>query len=447
MAIPVVEGTPTTFADAANTTSRVILNPLSSAIGEWLQLGITMDGGAASFAPPAEFTVVFERALGGGAYFWLGKRLVDGTEPVSYTIGSASESGTGICFRVSGCDGTDCVDILSSCDYVSGAGGEMCCPEAYAECDNSLILHWGGSDDGTVTLTKPAGDTTIAGGALSGNASGTETIVSSLGQASAGYTTFAFIDNSEPGEESIGITIVLRSTSTPAAYPAQPVRRCCSISTSELTVALTYPLPFGTVDGDTLLLVQESDTTGILVNPGSAFTSIDDTSNTSIWAHALYKIASSEGASFTGSTTTSSSKQGYMRRIVNADTSTPINQHSVATGTSTSMLASTITPSVNNCLLYYVGAADDDDLAFNTGYPSGYTGIFSAHSTEGGDCSFIIAGNTQTSAAATGPVAGSLSASEEWIAFNISIQPEGGGGFTAVNRRTLGPRVGSRSIY
>lgn len=433
MAVPVVQGTPTTFVDAVNATSRTITKPLLAVAGEWLILGVAMDGGAA-LTPPAEFTTIFETVLGGGAYFWVGKRLVDETEGLTFTIGSNSEAGSGICFRVSGCDGTDCVDILSSMDYISGAGGEYTCPEAWAECADSLVLHWGGCDDGSVVLTKPSGDTAIAGGDLGSNTAGTEIIVSRLDQATAGYTGFAFVDSSEAGEETIGLTLVLRSTSTPSSYPAQAVRRCWSISVPELTTALTYIKPFGTVDGDTLVLIQISDTTGILSNPGSAFTSIDDTSNTAIWAHALYRVASSEGASYVGSSTTSSSKSGAMCRVVNANAS-PLDEHSVATGTDAAPTGSTITPSVDNCLLFFAAAADDDDLTYNTGYPTGYTGIFSAPQQQGADCSFILAAITQTSLAATGSVAGALSATEEWIAFNFAIKPVGGAPPPGASRR------------
>jgi hypothetical protein len=37
--------------------------------------------------------------------------------------------------------------------------------------------------------------------------------------------------------------------------------------------------------------------------------------------------------------------------------------------------------------------------------------------------------------------------SENWIIIAASFKAASGGGFTAVNRRTLGPRVGSRSAY
>lgn len=301
-------------------------------------------------------------------------------------------------------------------DSATGMG----CPILWSETDDALILRISCQDLGTATITSTP-DTTDVVNSLGNNSGGVTLSITEEDQASAGYVAFKRFATSTTNEEFFCMTLALRSTSTAAAYPAQPVVRNVQQRFPNTSIALVYPPPHGLVDDDLLVMIQSCDTTGCLAPPMD-FDSIQDSSNTAVFHQAYYKVAASESGDYTGSDTDSVPKLGALLRIVNADPAAPINTSSVATGTSSAPTASTITPSVDNCLLLFTAGADDDDSDL-AGQPSGYTDIWTTDTTIGADLSHIIAMETQTSAAATGSVAGALAASEEWVAINIAITP------------------------
>lgn len=429
MAVPVI-ATQTTFVDGANTTSRTINKPASTASGDWLVCIISMDGSGAVTLTGSTFTTAFQ-LNGNTNSFAVFTREVDGTEGASFTVGSSSEMGAGVMMRITGGDSTEITDVLSVFHGHPGVNGEINAPILYSETDDALIIHACGSDSGLTALTKPSADTAIVTNLASSSAAGQLT-VSSIDQASAGYTATAHFATSLVGEEHICVTIALRSTSTVSAYPDQPVVRCQSQRAPLATQAMDIKKPYGTVDDDLLIAAAVSDIASTLT-PDGTFTSVQNSNNGTVCYTQLYRrIASSEGASYTWSNTTTASKMAVMLRIVNYDTATPIDNSSVATGNDSTIDASTITPSVDNCLLLFLGGADDDDVTYNSGYPTGYTNLLTLGSTQGSDSTLMFAFNTQTTAAATGTVTGNLTVGEEWVAILAAIKPDAGGGTPVV---------------
>jgi hypothetical protein len=420
MASPVI-ASQSTFADTTNGTSRTIGKPTGTSSGDWLVLIVMMDGSSNITVSGSTFTELIQYNLStvsGGV--WL--READGSEGSTFTIGSASEAGTGICLRITGGDSTDIIDALSSFyGFPSTAGsGAIKAPMCYNASADSLVIYAAGCDNGSTTIAKPTGTTDVSIN-TSATTAAAQLTVSSADQASAGYTTDGLsFTSSSNAEEAISFTIVLRSTAT-QSFPAQAVVRCGSYAAPDGAVSnsLVFKTPYGTVDDDLLIACAVADSASRLV-PDAGFTSIQDSSNSFVWAQAYYRVAATEPASYTWSTSTAS-LCGSMLRIVNADPADPINVSSVATGSDSAPTASTITPDENDCLLLFLSGNDDDDNTFDGGIPTGYTGLFSMGTAQGADSGIILAMDTQTTAAATGAVAGALTASEEWVAINIAI--------------------------
>lgn len=420
MTVPSIQGTPTTFASLANSTTRLISKPTGTTTGEWLVCIVSMDG-SGTLSIDGSFTEAFQ-LNGSTNSLAVFVRKVDGTEGGSFTITSASESGAGVMFRVQDGDTTNIVDVISVFHGFPPVNGELEAPILYAESDDTLIIHACGADNGTTTLTKPSGDTAVVTNIANASTASAQLTVSRIDQTSAGYAAHAHFTTSLAGEEAISLTIALRSTSTPATYPAQPVIRSVAQHAPLTTQNMNIKKPYGTVDDDLLIAAAVSDVTGTLTPDGS-FTSIRDTSNTAVWSQMYRRVAASEPASYTWSNTTAAAKSAVMLRVVNVDTTTPVDTSSQNTGTSTSIDASTITPSVDNCLLLFLGGADDDDVTYNSGFPTGYTNLLTLGSTQGNDSTIMFAFNTQTTKGATGTITGTLTASEEWIAFLAAVAP------------------------
>lgn len=438
MAVPVIAST-TTFADSSNTTSRTINKPSGTASGDWLVAIIAMDG--LNAVTMADFTEIFQ--LPAQAHILAAfKRLVDGTEGANFTVGSSSETGCGVMMRITGAAAADCVDVVSVAQMLPAISGECAAPILYAESADTLIIHACGSDNGVTALTKPTADTEVVtniGGSLT---AGAQLTVSSLDQASAGYAAFAHFTSSLTSEDATVFTIAVRSTSTPAAYPAQPVMRNCSMCMRQASQVTPLEKPYGTIDGNLLIAAAVTDVASTLT-PDVSFTSIEDTANGTVaYAQLYYKYASSEPASYEWANSTTASKLAVMMRMANHHASAPDAGSTANTGTTDTPTSTSFTPSADNCLILFLAGADDDDVTYNSGFPTGYTNILTMGSTQGNDATMILAFKTQTTAAATGAVTASLAAAEEWIAIAAAIAPPagGGGGFQAAWAR------GSNSI-
>lgn len=421
MASPVIASSASDNTSGTNKTSWSITKPSGTVDDDWLLLCISVDGTPSITVPSGfeEIRLVTNSTHTVGAW---AKRASSEGAGYSITTG-ASEQGDMVMMRVTGCTATTLAEFVNavSVGLNNGTFAPLLAP--YITTPDTLIVSLCGSDaGGSAAITKPGAFTSVYSATGTGTTDASISI-SYLEQAAAGYPTETS-NTLSAADEWISITIVINSTTTESAYPAHAFIAGIEYRSPVATLALVYDKPWGTVDGDLLVLIQSADVTAVLSNPGSAFTSRHDTSNTAIWLQILSRIASSEGSSYTGSNTTSSAKQGALLRIKNHDPSAYWNNSTVNSGTSSAPAVTAFTPSVDNGLNLVGMAADDDDVTNGAGFPSGFTGIFSLENTASNDNSMILARNEQTTAASTGTAAMSMDASEEWIAFNILIAPE-----------------------
>ena len=416
------------FADTSNATSRNIGKPSGTASGDWLFLAVSIDA-AATIGTPSGFTSVFnQQEPGGSMSLAVFKRKADGTEGGTFTVATSSEIANGIIIRVTGADSTEALDAMSvwggSLNAIRSSG-VIPTLDAYAACsDGSLVLQVAALDDGAASFSAtPSGHTSVA--TVGASSSGTSMSMHSKTMASQGYvgpSSWTFSDDTEDGW---AVTLVIRASAN-TSYPAQPVIRCMNALHQPSGTAASILKPYGTVDAETLLLVQTGKSASTLTPP-AGFTSIQDTSNgTDVYHQAYYKLASGEGGSYSVALSTASGPICTLMRIVGASTSSPIDASSVATGTDTSPTASTITPTADNCLILYTEGNDDDEVVTDSGYPAGYSGVYAESNDDGTDCGMILARKEQTTAAATGSAAGSFTATEQWVAFHIAVKPAGG---------------------
>lgn len=433
MASPTIRSS-TVVNETANATSRNITKPTGTASGDWLILIAAVDGVATgSYVPPSGFSEVLLRTTGTGAFCAIHVKEAGGSEGASYTVGTASEtcSFALICIDGSTTTASTVAELIDSMSSAQGTSTYVLNPDMYVRSNDTLVFRVCAADGGaTASITQPGSHTSIVNN-TSGGTTRVSFSVCHADQASAGYAG-KLNHTLSAADDWVGVTFAVASTTTQEALPAHPVIAGLSYAAPDAVTALTYPKPWNTIDGDLLVLIQCSDTTGILSNPGSAFTSRHSVSNTAIWLYILSRIASSEGSSYTGSNTTSSAKQGVLLRIINHDPTNYWDDSGTATGTDASPTASTLTPTYDNCINLAGFAADDDDVTDDTGYTATYTGVFKLETTYSNDSSLMLQRKEQTTATATGSIAMTMGASEEWIAYNILIAPTpagGGGGF------------------
>lgn len=418
MAVPIIQSS-ASFADTSNQTSRTINKPTGTASGDLLILSVSIDA-AATVTTPTGFTL--ERRViepSGSMSLYQFYRVADGTEGATFTIDSTSEYATGVILRITGAESTGYLDTFSTAKGELDTSSVAYLPDVYASGNDSLILSIIGVDGGSITVGTPSGFTSVVN--QTGGTSGTTLAVASKDQASAGYVGANSATISSATEEYCAITMVVRSTTSTVASDF-PILKNFEYVMPATGVAGTYDLPHGTASGDTLLLLQEADVNSFTT---TGYTLIQESNvSTTIYSKSYYRVADgSEASTFTGLPSATGSRIGVLARVTNADTSSPIDQSSVATGTNTEPTATSITPTVNNSLIIWQVGADDADLTFNSGYPSGFTGILAVGSTEGSDSTLMLARLNQTTAAATGSMAGSLTVTEEWVATAFSIKP------------------------
>lgn len=429
MAAPVAAASPPTFAESANATSRTINKPTSTASGDLLVLIVSIDA-TATITMPAGFTALMNQLEPSStmslAISW---RIADGTEGSTFTVTSTSEIANGVIIRVTGAAATAPIDAMSiwagEVNAIRSAG-VIPTLQAYSACSaGALILQVLAIDDGTTSISAtPSGHTSIT--TLGASSSGTKLAVYEKSLSAEGYAGLASWTINDDTEAGFSVTLVIRA-STATNLPAQPVMRCMNVLHQPSGIAATLLKPYGTVDNDLLVLVQSGKVVSTLTPPG-AFTSIYDTNNAGAIYHQAYqRIASSEGASYSVASSTAAGPICTMMRFTGAATSSPIDTSSSSTGSSATPTAPTITPAAANCFILYTEGNDDDEVTTNSGFPSGYTGIYAESNDDGTDCGIILAFVTQTTATATGTAAGSYTASEEWVAGHIAIKPAAGG--------------------
>ncbi len=133
--------------------------------------------------------------------------------------------------------------------------------------------------------------------------------------------------------------------------------------------------PTGTVDGDLLIVFVGSNARTETVNSvPSGWTLIvsdDSAAANNAILYTYYKIASSEGASWTWGWTGSTANKGWgALRFDTFQTASPINTSAIGQDTNdgTANYTNTITPTVDNCMLVMIALAKDNSTTGASGY-------------------------------------------------------------------------------
>lgn len=211
------------------------------------------------------------------------------------------------------------------------------------------------------------------------------------------------------------------------------------------SVVLTRPAAW--VSGDTAYVGIYKESSAA-ITPPSGWTELSGSpfaNSTNFWSHVFRKVlGGSEPSTYTWSWTGSVWREGGGLSVTNTDLTTPENQGPSATATTSANATITcpaLTPSVANTLILCVGFNfADTTYTSNDGMTEriDFGGRAFTFATETGPSSGVSTGaNTFTS-----------SSSAQNTGISILIQEvQGGGGFTAKQRRSfgqLGARVGSR---
>lgn len=416
-------GTPTKFADSTNFTTRDLSYISGGTTNDWYHLVVGSDGGAVN--TPTGWTLkeyVFEPGDSCRQYLFV--RKYTGSEGSTVTITSDSDKLTGIMYIVRGADSTDSIDVISTAAGELGKAPNARCPNAWNACLNSYVIR-AVTGDGGSTFTTPASHTLLDSQAEVGT-SGVGVAIAYKSAASAGYVDSAYFASSAATEEYCGMTIIVRSTSTLESFGNNPVMRCMSFITPPTNAGGAFRKPYGTVSGDFLIMSRVMDGTyANNVNTAYSFSTAAHSDNGgAVYLYTDYKYAGgSEPTDYTAFTASAGAYGGSLRRYVNVHATLAWDQFTSNTGTNTAPTGSTLTPSVDNCMIEWSAGADDDDVTYDTGYPSGHTGMYAVGQQEAADCTLMLSHLNQTTKGATGSVAGSLDLTEEWVVHLYAIRP------------------------
>ena len=185
--------------------------------------------------------------------------------------------------------------------------------------------------------------------------------------------------------------------------------------------------PSGTAEGDCLIAevclgVAQRTLTGPV-----GWTKIDEQDQGTADIHLYRKIAgASEPSAYTFNLNNSSKVVGFITRFSGSFPVDPVDVTGGNTSQSSSPTAPTITPTETPTMLYAGFGADDDDATDDTGYPSGYTGIYIRQSTGSGANTGGAAYKSYSGTSATGTAAFSINASEGWGAIHLALYEETG---------------------
>jgi hypothetical protein len=172
----------------------------------------------------------------------------------------------------------------------------------------------------------------------------------------------------------------------PPAYASFAEAKSGGTSTPTTVTSITVDKPAGTVDGNLLVAVVTWDadsgpgTVGTVPNGWTQlylnkYTYSGSEVEVGVW----WKIASSEGASYTWGWSTAEAVYAYILRITGNDTSNPINAWGItADGSSsygTSPTCPTVTTTVADTLILRLFGSDRGMTDIDGDYPSGHTGI------------------------------------------------------------------------
>ena len=194
-----------------------------------------------------------------------------------------------------------------------------------------------------------------------------------------------------------------------------------------LVTDITINKPSGVVENDLIVAVICLSGNGTVSSP-AGWNGIQSSNTSAVSIATFYKVAgASEGASYLF-TYSSGNEQayGFIIRFDGEDTTTPINISGMTSGTSATPTCPSVTTTKDGCLILNLFGADDHDVTIDDGEPSGTTVITVDESDNAGDaCSGGAAYLTQANAGASGTAAFALTASEEWIAITVGIEPAG----------------------
>jgi hypothetical protein len=223
--------------------------------------------------------------------------------------------------------------------------------------------------------------------------------------------------------------------------------------------SITITKPTGTVDNDVMLAVLSGD--GGSITPPAGWTIVQSLPATD--ADQIFevyrKVAATEGPSYQFNLSGVFEVVAAILTYSGADTTSPINASSERAGGSDeadpqTVIATAITPSVDNCMIVYFGSVDLTNTATVAWtHPSGYTERVDEDGANG-LCPLEVAELLQTSAASTGAVSAvadnNNSRTGETLAILVALTPAGGAASGqptgARNSGVPGMRIGGSSF-
>lgn len=189
--------------------------------------------------------------------------------------------------------------------------------------------------------------------------------------------------------------------------------------------ALEITKPTGTVNGDLLIAHLGSNAT---TSYGSlaGWTEIKKDTQINISGITLWKIASSEGASFTFTMSLNGRNLGTVWRIDGHNPTTPINGSTILASSGTAVTCGAITPTVANCLFLLMtasrGAITGSGYAMTTSDPGGWAE--DSDFSSGTDLSSANAHSAvRPQTTSTGDATFTLSGNQTWVSQFIAIAP------------------------
>lgn len=183
------------------------------------------------------------------------------------------------------------------------------------------------------------------------------------------------------------------------------------------TATVTIAVPTGTADGDVMIAIVQRGGASSLPDVPAGWTSIDSQS-TGPSVRNYWKVASSEPASY-DFTASSTNIAGVIATYRGVSTVSPINT-SVAwnrLATSTNITATTLTPSVHDCMIVFLGGGGGSTGTVTK--PDGWN----AREERVGNQVIVVADLLQTTATATGSITATLSVAMNAVGSMVALSP------------------------
>lgn len=388
-------------AAAGSNTSVTVTKPSGVVDGDYMSAFVVKEG-AGTLTVPGGWTQRYSQAITNGTIYYYDKTA--SSEGSNYTWSLNNTSGLSVHMIAHyNLDGTTKIDIGGT--QSNSAGTSMISPSVTTVTAETMLMHFGGAIDtsaGSSTVTAPGGMTEKsdagAGNVLGYIATAIQSATGATGTRTSTIST---------SESNGGITVALR----PAASSSSSV---------------TVNKPSGIVNTDVMIAVV-AYASGTLTTP-SSWTNIFTTVGTNGTVAAYYKVAGgSEPADYTWSINTSGSLSVATVGFYNVNTSTPINiSGSQANNTaSTTMTAPSVTTTIPETMLLYLGGIADPSGGSTTVLPPG--GMTEDSDAGAGTVTTYIAEEIVSSTGATGSRAATISASMRTIAGLVALTPTSAG--------------------